>query len=129
MLTIHNLKCIYFSGDTIFCQNLITLGQNCDLLIHEATMEDGLEKLAKSKLHSTTSQAINAGKFMNAKFILLTHFSQRYSKIPSIPDKEINVGLAYDFMEFKLPQLPLLPLFYPCIKVMFNEYNKVMNNE
>lgn len=127
-ITLKNNKKIVYSGDTIFCHNLITLGQNCDLLIHEATMEDGLEKLAKSKLHSTTSQAINVGKFMNAKFILLTHFSQRYSKIPSIPDKETNVGLAYDFMEFKLPQLPLLPLFYPCIKVMFNEYNKVMNN-
>ncbi|XP_043796715.1 ribonuclease Z, mitochondrial isoform X2 [Apis laboriosa] len=89
-ITLKNNKKIVYSGDTIFCRNLITLGQNCDLLIHEATMEDGLEKLAKNK--------------------------------------EINVGLAYDFMEFKLPQLPLLPLFYPCIKVMFNEYNKVMNN-
>lgn len=127
-IILKNDKKIVYSGDTLFCQNLITLGQNCDLLIHEATMEDGLEKLAESKLHSTTSQAINVGKFMNAKFILLTHFSQRYSKIPSIPDKETNVGLAYDFMEFKLPQLPLLPFFYPCIKVMFNEYNKVMTN-
>lgn len=118
---------LYFSGDTIFCRNLIKLGQNCDLLIHEATIESGLEALAKSKLHSTTSEAIKAGKFMNAKFILLTHFSQRYSKIPFIPDKEAYVGIAYDNMEFRLPQLSLLPLFYPCIKVMFNEYNKVLD--
>lgn len=118
---------LYFSGDTMFCQNLIKLGQNCDLLIHEATMESGLEIIAKRKFHSTTSEAIRAGKFMDAKFILLTHFSQRYSKIPFIPDKEANVGIAYDYMEFRLPQLPLLPLFYPCIKIMFNEYNRVLD--
>lgn len=115
-----------FSGDTMFCQNLIELGKDCDLLIHEATMESGLETLAKRKLHSTTSEAIAAGKFMNAKFTLLTHFSQRYSKIPDLPENEINVGLAYDNMQVKLPQLPLLPLFYPCIKVMFHNYNKVL---
>ncbi|XP_050598344.1 ribonuclease Z, mitochondrial isoform X1 [Bombus affinis] len=126
-ITLQDNKKIVYSGDTIFCQNLIKLGQNCDLLIHEATMESGLEALAKSKLHSTTSEAIRVGKFMSAKFILLTHFSQRYSKIPFIPDNEANVGIAYDNMEFRLPQLSLLPLFYPCIKVMFNEYNKVLN--
>ncbi|KOX68781.1 Ribonuclease Z, mitochondrial [Melipona quadrifasciata] len=125
-ITLEDNKKIVYSGDTIFCQRLIDLGQNCDLLIHEATMEDGLEQLALSKLHSTTSQAIKAGKSMNAKFILLTHFSQRYSKIPLIP-KEKNVGLAYDNMEFKLLQLPLLPLFYPCMKIMFSEYNKVLS--
>ncbi|CAK9822129.1 Ribonuclease Z, mitochondrial [Anthophora retusa] len=121
-------KKIIYSGDTMFSQNLINLGKDCDLLIHEATMDDGLETLAKRKLHSTTSEAINAGKFMNAKFTLLTHFSQRYSKIPYLPKKETNVGLAYDCMEIKLPQLPLLPLFYPCLKIMFNEYNKVLDD-
>ncbi|CAK9807553.1 Ribonuclease Z, mitochondrial [Anthophora plagiata] len=119
---------ITYSGDTMFSKNLIKLGKDCDLLIHEATMEDGLETLAKRKLHSTTSEAINAGKFMNAKFTLLTHFSQRYSKIPYLPKRETNVGLAYDHMEIKLSQLPLLPLFHPCIKIMFNEYNKVLEN-
>ncbi|XP_017892502.1 ribonuclease Z, mitochondrial isoform X2 [Ceratina calcarata] len=126
-ITLNDGKKIVYSGDTMFSQNLVQLGQDCDLLIHEATMEDGLEKLAKRKCHATTSEAINAGKFMNAKFTLLTHFSQRYSKIPAIPEKETNVGLAYDNMELKLPQLPLLPLFYPCIKIMFNEYNKVID--
>lgn len=125
-ITFKDGKKIVYSGDTMFSQNLVNLGKDCDMLIHEATMENGLEKLAKRKLHSTTSEAIKAGKFMDAKFVLLTHFSQRYSKIPSIPDNETNVGLAYDNMELKLPQLPLLPLFYPCIKVMFQEYSKVL---
>ncbi|XP_076750186.1 ribonuclease Z [Xylocopa sonorina] len=127
-IVLKNNEKIVYSGDTMFCRSLIDLGENCDLLIHEATMEDGLESVAKRKFHSTTTDAIKAGKFMNAKFTLLTHFSQRYSKIPSIPDNEQNVGIAYDNMELKLSQLPLLPLFYPAIKLMFNEYNKVIDS-
>ncbi|CAL7948908.1 unnamed protein product [Xylocopa violacea] len=127
-IILKNNEKIVYSGDTMFCTTLIQLGQDCDLLIHEATMESGLESMAKRKFHSTTYDAIKAGKFMNAKFTLLTHFSQRYSKIPCIPEKEEKVGIAYDNMELKLPQLPLLPLFYPSIKVMFSEYNKVIDN-
>lgn len=123
-ITLKDNKKIVYSGDTMPCENLITLGKNCDLLIHEATMEDSLKQLARKKYHSTSSEAINAGKLMNAKFTLLTHFSQRYSKLPLISEKEENVGLAYDNMDIKLSQLRLLPLFYPCLKLMFYEYFK-----
>ena len=47
-----------FSGDTRPCEELVKLGMNSDLLIHEATMEDGWEDEANAKRHSTTSQAI-----------------------------------------------------------------------
>lgn len=109
------------------CENLVRLGQNCDLLIHEATMEDDLLEEAKLKYHSTVSQAIHAGKQMGSKFTLLTHFSQRYSVIPHLPENENNsvldnVGIAYDNMHISLSQLPLLPLMYPTLKVMFNKY-------
>lgn len=53
------------------------LGNGSDVLIHEATMEDELLQEAIIKMHSTTTQAIEIGKKMNAKNILLTHFSQR----------------------------------------------------
>ncbi|KAG7199911.1 hypothetical protein KM043_014354 [Ampulex compressa] len=119
-----NSKIVY-SGDTMPCSSLVEMGHNCDLLIHEATMEDGLEKEARLKAHCTCSQAINVGKNMRAKFILLTHFSQRYAKIPYLTDdiyKELsNVGFAYDNMQFSLWQLPLLPLLYPTLKVLFGE--------
>jgi len=47
------------------------------------------------------SQAINIGKKMNAKFTILTHFSQRYAKIPYMPNNDLpsNVGIAFDNME------------------------------
>ena len=50
-------------------------------------MEDGMEMEAKFKTHSTITQAVEASRSMNAKFTILTHFSQRYAKIPIINDK------------------------------------------
>lgn len=49
---------------------------------------------------STNSEAVDIGMKMKAKFILLTHFSQRYPKIPMF-DKDYNypIGLAFDFMK------------------------------
>lgn len=73
---------------------------NSDLLIHEATMEDELASEAVIKMHSTTSQAIDIGLKMRAKFILLTHFSQRYAKLPRFDDNFAeNVGIAFDNMQ------------------------------
>lgn len=81
--------------------NFVIAGKNSNLLIHEATMEDQLAFEARRKMHSTMSQAINIGNQMNAKFIILTHFSQRYAKIPYMPNNDLpsNVGIAFDNME------------------------------
>ncbi|XP_015127939.1 ribonuclease Z, mitochondrial isoform X2 [Diachasma alloeum] len=119
-------KKIVYSGDTQPCNYLVDLGRDCDLLIHEATMEDGMEKEAKTKMHSTISQAIQIGKDMNSKFTLLTHFSQRYSKIPRLPENSndpnlSNVGIAFDNMHVSLSELPLLPLFYPILRILYSE--------
>ena len=38
-------KKIVFSGDTKPCENLVECGRGADLLIHEATFEDGMEVL------------------------------------------------------------------------------------
>lgn len=78
----------------------VPLGRESDILIHEATMEDELANEALIKMHSTTSQAIAVGERMNAKNILLTHFSQRYAKIPRFNDNfSENVGIAFDNMQ------------------------------
>ena len=59
-------------------------GRNSDVLIHEATFDNSLSAEASKRNHSTTSQAIEIGRRMNAKFILLTHFSQRSAKVPRL---------------------------------------------
>ena len=55
---------------------------------------------------STTSQAIEVGVQMKAKFILLTHFSQRYAKIP-IFSANFNdrIGIAFDNMRVSFDRL------------------------
>ena len=80
------------------CENILQ-GKDCDLLIHEASFDDELEQEARSKRHSTTSQAIDSGVKMNAAFTLLTHFSQRYATLPLFTDKFTEkVGCAFDNM-------------------------------
>lgn len=114
---------ITYSGDTIPCDSLIDLGMNSDLLIHEATMEDDLAVECRKKMHSTTTQAIQVGQSMRAKFILLTHFSQRYARIPRFNNSfSSNVGIAFDNMQVRLSDLPKLPFMYPPLKLMFAEH-------
>lgn len=122
------------SGDTKPCTTLVDLGKNCDLLIHEATMEDTLEAEARKKAHSTISQAIKIGLDMNAQFTLLTHFSQRYSKMPKLPESSTayslnNVGIAFDNMQVSLSQLSLLPLFYPSLGFMFSDFCMILEKK
>lgn len=62
-------------------------------------MGDSLVEDAKLKTHSTVSQAIDVGKKSNAKFTLLTHFSNRYPKFPDRTQQLMesnNVGIAFD---------------------------------
>jgi ribonuclease Z len=85
------------------------------LLIHEATLEDELLEEAKSKLHSTTSQAIEVGQRMGAKFTLLTHFSQRYAKLPRLNASFTkDVGIAFDNMQVSVnASTPLIFIPHP----------------
>lgn len=52
-----------YSGDTMPCKGLIEIGLDSDLLIHEATMEDGMEAEAKLKTHCTTSQVMEFSEY------------------------------------------------------------------
>lgn len=65
-------------------------------------------------LYSTMSQAVAVGREMKAKFIILTHFSQRYAKIPLFHDTFTdNVGIAFDNMRVSQS------LIYLCYKLEF----------
>jgi len=97
-------------------------------LIHEATFEDGMEEDAVLKRHSTVGEAIEVATMMNAKSLALTHFSQRYPKIPRMKraidkdkDTEFPIVFAFDFMRLKPDTIdlaakltPAMRLLYPC---------------
>lgn len=113
---------IVFSGDTRPSPNLIEAASRATLLIHEATFDDSMIEEAKEKRHSTTSEAINAGKEAKAYSTILTHFSQRYPKIPVIDGNfSGHVSVAFDLMSVTLADLPRLPTLVPAFKMLFEE--------
>ena len=61
---------------------MIDQGFGCTVLIHEATLEEDMLVEAREKRHSTTKQALQVATHMHAQTTVLTHFSQRYPKIP-----------------------------------------------
>ncbi|XP_070779403.1 zinc phosphodiesterase ELAC protein 2 [Enoplosus armatus] len=111
-----------FSGDTMPCDAFVHIGRSATLLIHEATLEDGMEEEAVEKRHSTTSQAIGIGMRMNAEFIMLNHFSQRYAKIPLFSeDSTDRVGISFDHMRIHFGDFKILPRLIPALKTLFAE--------
>jgi ribonuclease Z len=73
-----------FSGDCRPSNNFAAIGRDSTVLIHEATFQDDMAVSAVAKKHSTTSEALEVGRQMQARTIILTHFSQRYQKIAHV---------------------------------------------
>ena len=118
---------IAYSGDTRPCvgfREVATWGGPPDLLIHEATMEHFMMYDAIIKKHSTFTEAINEGKVMNAGFTMLTHFSQRYAKMPMLTEIEghQNVGISFDMMQVNRSTLNLIPSIYPALEKFLEDY-------
>lgn len=71
-------KTIVILGDTAPSQRAVDLAQGADLLVHEATLEEGQEEKANSRGHSTTTQAAHIALQSGVKQLILTHISARY---------------------------------------------------
>ncbi|CCM00813.1 uncharacterized protein FIBRA_02855 [Fibroporia radiculosa] len=123
---------IVYSADTTPTNNLVRAGQNATLLIHEATMADDQEEMARDKAHSTCGQAITIAKRMNAEKLLLTHFSARYPKMPRVerspPGSPSSarprgplLALAFDHARFKIADMWKLNTYLPAIERNFTE--------
>lgn len=116
---------VAYSGDCRPSNRFADVGFGADLLIHEATFEDGMEDDAVLKRHSTLGEAIDVATKMKAKALVLTHFSQRYPKIPPMKrtkDIELEtIVFAFDFMrltpgiaiDLAAKLTPALRLLYP----------------
>ncbi len=115
---------VVYSGDCRPSKSIICAGYQCDVLIHEATFDDTLGKDAIAKKHCTTTEALDVGKEMAAKHVILTHFSQRYSVMMNannIASHDVKYNgrkadyppyaIAYDFLNVVYPNgIELLPL-------------------
>ncbi|KAK1434126.1 hypothetical protein QVD17_11044 [Tagetes erecta] len=111
---------IVYSGDTRPCPELIEASQGATVLIHEATFEDALVEEAVARNHSTTEEAIQVGNSAGAYRIILTHFSQRYPKIPVFDQSYMHkTCIAFDMMSINFADLHVLPRVLPYLKLLF----------
>lgn len=86
----------------------------------QATFEDAMVEEAIAKNHSTTKEAMEMGDSANAYRIILTHFSQRYPKIPVLDETHMhNTCVAFDLMSINVADLPVLPKVLPYLKLLF----------
>lgn len=102
-------RIITILGDTRYCENAISLAQDADLLIHEATFSKGEEKLAYDYFHSTTNQAAEIARISGSKQLCLTHISSRYDRqawlelVKEAQEIFPNTEIAEDFKEINIP--------------------------
>ena len=72
-------------GDTHCSDHIIPLAQGADVLVHEATFADGQESKAALAGHSTARMAGWFARTVQARFLILTHFSPRFAGDASGP--------------------------------------------
>ncbi|KAI8463748.1 MAG: beta-lactamase-like protein [Monoraphidium minutum] len=117
---------LVYSGDTRPCDRLVAAGAGATLLIHEATFEPALQDHARRKRHSTSAEAVQVGAAMGAYRTLLTHFSQRYPKLPAgldaaAPRWRERPLLGFDGMVLPLALLPQVPALTPLVAAALGE--------
>jgi ribonuclease Z len=78
-----------------------------------------------AKRHSTFVEAAAEGRAMDAKFTMLTHFSQRYCKLPILDEIEKepmeNLGIAFDGMSVTPATYRHIRITFPALKTVFAE--------
>lgn len=57
---------------------------------------------------------------MNAKHLLLTHFSQRYPKMPVVKDGLTATALAFDYMTITMPDVWKMGCYVNALEHAFN---------
>jgi ribonuclease Z len=104
---------LVYCTDTIYCENAVKLARDADLLIHEATFSHRDADLAYQGLHSTSTMAAQVALGAQAKHLIVTHFSPRYSPGNAVQPEDLlqeakaifpNTQLAHDFLTYEIPR-------------------------
>jgi ribonuclease Z len=93
-----------FCSDTMYNEEIIPYIESVDLLYHEATFPDEMQKRAAETMHSTAREAGIIARKAKARKLILGHFSARYKTL-ELFEKEAkeefkDVFLAEDLSEF-----------------------------
>ncbi len=70
-----------YCSDTVYDKDIIPYINGADLLYHETTYLDDMEKEAAQRMHTTLGQAINIAKKAKAGKLLTGHYSSRYDNL------------------------------------------------
>jgi ribonuclease Z len=93
-----------YCADTQPCDSCGELAEDVDVLVHESTYPAGEEKLAHDRGHSTAADAARCARDAEARKLILTHISQRYTRLDQIESgaREIfeETEVAEDLDEF-----------------------------
>ena len=104
---------IAYCTDTVYCEGAVSLAQDADVLIHEATFSHQDSKLAFERLHSTSTMAAQVAYRAQVKRLMKTHFSPRYAPGNALELKDLleearaifpNTEMAYDFLSYEVPR-------------------------
>eukprot|EP00842_Homolaphlyctis_polyrhiza_P002445 jgi/Hompol1/3200/HPOL_003161-RA len=125
-----------FSGDCRPSAEFAKAAYGTDFLLHEATLDDDMQAEAIQKRHCTIKEALTVAHNMQAKNVLLTHFSQRYPKLPNVDAGQFVtdnhgehdlggqsrppvVGVAFDLMSVTMNGFWKLPVMVPALQTLF----------
>lgn len=124
---------LMYSGDgrpNERARNFIPTEWCVDVLVNECTFSDDRQEQAKAKNHCTCSDALSVGEKVNAKYTILTHFSQRYPKNLShdqgmkethhiVPNDRVKWIYAHDLMEVSFNDLESICLIRDELEACF----------
>lgn len=122
---------VVYSGDCRPSYDMLpVLAKPCDLLIHESTFEDSerFNGQAVSKKHSTVGEALQIAQKLKARWTVLTHFSQRYPRVPPplpptdvVDTKDMDIIFAFDYQCLTPSSLRLASRLTPALRKLFPE--------
>jgi len=102
-----------YCTDTIYVDSAVSLAENADVLIHEATFSHQDAQLAFQRLHSTSTMAAQVALAAGVRRLIMTHFSPRYAPGNTLDLQDLlqearaifpNTEMAYDFMNYEVPR-------------------------
>ena len=117
-----------YSGDCRPSREFARIGNGSTVLLHEATFDDELQGDAIAKKHSTTREALGVGMAMGARRVILTHFSQRYQKIPVMEDMGFMGVRLENIDETEASDIPIMDAEMTDLPIEAPQDNRVPQN-
>jgi ribonuclease Z len=101
-----------YCSDTCYDEKVIDQVKGVDLLYHESTFLDDMQKRAKETFHSTAKEAATVALKANVKKLIIGHFSARYSDLaPMLTEAQSvfpNTVLAVEGEQYRIVNENLL---------------------